>query len=475
MGRWVKDWLDEQRAKGETCLEIKYIKGSPYVYRSTTKYDKEKKGPRKVTKYLGRLNEEHGFIARKEKTPKVSTQKIRTVKDYGNALLLEEEFKEMIPLLKEEFPDNWRQILAMVLTRVDGYIPLKRVKDKWDKLNTSENYPTNCDPNILSDVLKLVGSDSAAQQKIFSALAEGENQLIYDLSYVFSESKNLHIAEYGFTRKNVSLPQVNIALFSSIESGLPIMIRGMPGSIKDVKTLKKSLDFIDLKNKLLVMDRGFISDNLIPVFNERKIEYIQPLRRDSVHYSQRIHFTKHMNYHKRLIHCGKRKVDDYWIYAFRDTDLALDEEKTLYRNLDKEKITKTELRDELKKAGMMLIKSNHDTEPQEIYELYKSREGVEKHFEGFKSELGADKLYLRDSDAVYGHFFVAFLALYLYCRLIQKLKKAGLNKKYSPKDVTLKLSKVTKVYFDNRTMISEIPKQVEDLAEALELDIIPKT
>jgi len=159
------------------------------VYHSTSRYDKEKKGPKKVSKYLGRLNEEHGFIPKNQPTPKTSNLKVRSVHEYGNAILLNEEFSDILPLLKEYFPDTWHEIVAMVFTRIDGYTPLKRIKDKWDKLYSPKDLSPNCDPKLLSEALKSIGSDHAAQHQLFSQLAKSENQLIYDLSYVFSESE----------------------------------------------------------------------------------------------------------------------------------------------------------------------------------------------------------------------------------------------------------------------------------------------
>ena len=53
MKDWARGWLEDQRKKGEKCLEIKYIQDKPYVYRSTSVYDKATKSPRKKSKYLG--------------------------------------------------------------------------------------------------------------------------------------------------------------------------------------------------------------------------------------------------------------------------------------------------------------------------------------------------------------------------------------------------------------------------------------
>jgi transposase len=474
MEQWVLDWLHEQRELGEKCLEIKYINGKNYVYRSTSKYDKVTKGPKKVSKYVGRLIEHVGLVVKGEK-PNVLPSKIKSVTEFGNSLFLHHEFEEIIQLLKVAFPDDWQEIVAMVITRVDGYCPLKRVKDKWEKLANIDKILPNCDPKNLGKVLYRVGQNRSAQEHIFSNLTENEEKLIYDLSYVFSDSENLQIAEKGYNGKRNFLPQVNIALFSGINSHLPLMIRGIPGSVKDVKTLEKSLTELDVKDATLILDRGFISEAILPLFDERRINYVQPLRRNSDFYQVRIHFTKHFNYHNRFIHCGKRKVDNHWIYSFKDTILASIEEADLYQKMESDSLKKDEFSVKIKKAGMILIRSNLDIEPDEVYGLYKSRDLVEKHFETFKSELSADKLYLQDAFSVFGHFFVAFLALYLYCRILNILKGADLNRKYSPKDLIIKFSKVYAVISEANMIITEVPKQVQIISEAINFQIVPKS
>ena len=96
----------------------------------------------------------------------------------------------------------------------------------------------------------------------------------------------------------------------------------------------------------------------------------------------------------------------------------------------------------MKKAGKILILSDMDVEKQEIYLLYKKREVVEKMFDTYKTVLNADKLYLQGDESVFGHMFVAFLSLYIHCKLEQLLKKAKLNHKITPIDLLFKYSKV---------------------------------
>jgi hypothetical protein len=55
--------------------------------------------------------------------------------------------------------------------------------------------------------------------------------------------------------------------------------------------------------------------------------------------------------------------------------------------------------------------------------------------------------------------------------MLNKLKDSGLNKKYSVSDVLLQLSKIKIYEFENSEVLSEIPKKVREIIEALELDI----
>ena len=245
MEEWVRTWLEERRKKGEKCLEIKYIQDKPYVYRSTSVYNKATKSPKKVSTYIGRLTKEHGLIAKGARERRIAGLP-RSIHEYGNAALLAEEFHDLLPVLREAFPACWQEIVALTFTRVTGYIPLSRVGDTWEKLDNILDIQADCDPRTLSRVLTAVGGDRAGQQAVFQYLSSQARQLVYDLSFVFSYSDTVNLAEFGYNAESVWLPQVNIALFSATDTGLPVMIRVLPGSVRDVATLLRSLQEINI-------------------------------------------------------------------------------------------------------------------------------------------------------------------------------------------------------------------------------------
>lgn len=472
MEEWMKKWLEEQRRAGKKCLEIKMIQDKPYVYYSTTRYDHETKKAKKVSKYIGRLDQKRGIIRKEDRVPEKPVS-IRTIHEYGNAQVINEELQEILPMLKEAFPTNYNEIYAITATRVSGYIPLKRIRDNWEKLHPPIDILPDCNPKRLSAVLQEIGQNRVAQQKIFQFLSTKSEQLIYDLSFIESYSSNITFNENAYISDGIYHNHHHIALFCSRDSGLPVMIRSIPGSVNDVSTLELSLKEIDLKDKTLVMDRGFISEENYEEMTSRSIQFIMPLKRDSSHYKSRIHLNNNFQFQSRLIHCGKRSFNDYIVYRYEDEDLALDEKKTLYSKLEKGQISRKELNESLKKVGLIQFLATVDLPEQEVYELYKSRDLVEKHFSTFKTELKADRVYLRSNEALFGHIFTSFLCLYVYCKIMIRLKTVKLSSHFSPHDVLTKFSKVYSYQIGSEEAITEVPKKVRDLANKLGYGIFP--
>ena len=470
---WVKEWLEEQRLAGKKCLEIKMIQNKPYVYHSTSRYDPDTKKAKKVSKYLGRLDQKYGLIRKEDRLSMKSGVKPISIHEYGNAAIIEEEMKEILPVLMTAFPTCYAEIYALVTTRVSGYVPLKRVGDLWSKMLCPDNIRPNCDPKNLSVILHNIGLNRSNQQEVFSYLSSNSEQLIYDLSFIESYSPNITFTENAYISEGIYRNHHHIALFCSRDNGLPVMIRSIPGSINDVSTLKLSLKEIDLRNKVLLLDRGFISEDNFEELLSRSIRFIIPLKRDSVHYKTRIHLTGSFMFQSKLVHCGKRTIGDFTLYQFENEDLALEEKKTLYSKFASGDITRKELNLLLKKVGLVLFLITVDLPEQEVYELYKSRDMVEKHFDTFKNELNADRIYLRSNDALFGHIFTSFICLYVYSRILNRLKANKLLNQISPHDLLTKFSKVYTYQIGEQQEISEVPKRVRDLARKLNYDIFP--
>ena len=92
-----------------------------------------------------------------------------------------------------------------------------------------------------------------------------------------------------------------------------------------------------------------------------------------------------------------------------------------------------------------------------------------------KNELENDKCYLGDVDAVRAYFFVSFLSLYLYFRVLEKIRVAGLTSELSVNELLFLLSKVYIVkHSGGKERLTEVPKKVERLIEELNItNVLP--
>jgi hypothetical protein len=470
MDDWVKNWVDEQRELGEKCIEIKRRNNGYYVYRSTTFWDKVSKKRRKKSSYIGVLDREKGLV-----TGKRDFDNLRevTVREYGNSLLLDWALQDLVVPLEDAFGGLWPTVYALVQARTLGYTPLKSVRREWTRLYNVRGLDPDLSPVKLGRLLLFIGENRRMQEIVFMALANG-SELVYDLSTVFTRSENISIAEKGYNKEHLYVPQLNIALFCSVDQGMPTRVRVIPGSVRDAKSLYTSLEEDCPRDCTLVLDRGFSSFETVRFLEEKGVKYILPAKRNSLLYKEKTVLDEHFFYHKRLVKTGKKQDDRFYIYTYEDQDLLLEETKTLYERLDKG-LGRNRFNVGLGKAGRIIIMSNVDTSCEQLYKMYKSRDRIEKMFDTYKTVLDVDKLYLRDTMSVHGHVFIGFLCLYAYTKLELLLKKAGLDDKYTPTDMLKEYSKIYLLQHQKGNIITEITKTIETLDQKTKLNLFPKT
>ena len=468
MEEWVLKVLKKEKAKRKIPLEIKTLNNNYYLYHSTTRWDKEKKKIRKVSEYIGRITPK-GVIK------KQGSHSIRSIYEYGNSQLLYDLSQEIIKLLKKAFFYQWEEIIACAMVKTIQPLPLRLIKSRWEKLHVSQIIDASLSPNTLSGVLREVGKDYASQKEFFDELmrVKGET-LAFDLSSIFSCSENLSYAEKGYNADRCYFKQINFMLFFSIDQQLPVLLKPLPGSVRDIKALETVIDEVKSKNCILVLDRGFASYNLPQVLRRYWFNFVLPLRRNFKMVNYNMKLENMFPYKDRGIKWGREKKGKYFLYLFEDVKLKSEEESVFIQLMKNGKRTKERYKQENKKFGKIAILSNMDMNGEKIYLMYKDRESVETAFDAFKNELGNDKTYLSDEDAVRGYFFISFISLYLYYSILNILRRNGFVGKVSVNEVLLELSKVYEIHFGKKKKINEIPKRVTKLAESLKLNIFPK-
>jgi len=135
------------------------------------------------------------------------------------------------------------------------------------------------------------------------------------------------------------------------------------------RLFSRTMNEIQIHYVILILDWGFVSDDIANEIILRDCSFILPQCRNSNYFKTRVYLNDTFRYHTRLIHCGKRVVEDKFLYLFEDEDLKLEERKTLFDKIEKGSITKDEAKTWEKLAGRILFLSNVNKTSLEIYEL----------------------------------------------------------------------------------------------------------
>jgi len=468
MEQWVKD-IANQAKKTYGSIEIKTKNGNHYLYKATSIYKQNKKYPQKITKeYIGKITPQ-GLIPTKTKE--------RTLHEHTNSILLSTILDEITPQLQKNFPNNWQELYALAITKTIRNTPLKYIKDAWEKLYTSTKTKATLSKNTLTQTLRSIGADWKAQSTFFNALIKENTVFYFDLSSIFSKSTNLNLAEKGYNKEHRYLDQINFALLFSQEQKAPVMLKSMPGSVRDVKTLRYVMEEFTLKNCTVVMDRGFFSKDNVKVISSLGASFVLPLKRNSKFADYTLKPDKPFMYRDRGIAFAVRDVSvggvGLRLFLFEDALLGGEEKSNL---LKLQAMGKRVVVDESRLGRVSVLTNLVGCDGERVYCLYKEREAVEQAFDALKNELENDKTYLGDGDAVRGYFFVSFLCLYLYFRVLEKIRVAGLIGELSVNELLFLLSKVYMVRrADGKEWLSEIPKKVETLIEKLDIkNLLPQ-
>jgi len=462
----LPDWVQKYKTKG---VEIRKRGKRYHAYRITSKWNPKKKRSQKITlEYLGVVTPSGITKPRKRGFLKGDYE-------YGHINFMWKLTKEsgLLSAIKECYPYKWEEIISFAFLRLIQPLPLKSIHHLYDKTYLSKLFQnTAMSPKALSGLLLYLGENFTLRDRLMKKLTQKGKYIIIDLTALFSYSQNIALLEKSYNKDHLSLPQINLLLLFASDMKLPTYVRLLPGTVRDVSTIKNTIKMAKLENVFFIADRGFFSDDNVKDLRKEAISYVIPLKRNSTLIPKLLQnkFEGVFTYNDRPIIYWKKKKRSNFLYIFEDKDLKKDEETTFLIAVEDGRKNQEMYFNEQRKFGKLFLLSDVDDNPEVIYKLYKDREQIEYAFNVFKNLLEADKSYLQETAKFEGYIFLNLFSLYIYYLILNKLKYCDLNKKCSVKDLILQLSKVKVYDFEGEELLSEVPKQVRLLSEKLELD-----
>jgi transposase len=559
----------------EKNTELRCISGRYYLYRISSKWDKERKVTRKIThEMIGRITEQDGLIPRGTKrakqVAKEPPQTIRSLstKEYGATSQLQEISQDIVNELKESFPSMWQEILVLALLRLLYQARLKNMHLHYEESFISQQHSgLNLGKNSLTDLMQSLGDNREAISAFMRKFVGGSEHLVFDITDVVSQSKKIKMSAKGYNSHYNFDPQVNLFYMFAIDTQMPVFYRLFPGNISGMKALELSIKEAGALNTLVIGDKGFFCEDNLKMLEEHNVKFILPLRRDSQYIdyhrlSSRIYkqaFDGHFMYCNRpifyyqmpnykLLLISKKPeapvADEAYIYQehsqwhlmINNTEVILNNkniikdltalaaqlsqessiitDKALMRQvreflsknkigsfnfdpakkvilycdiyLQKEEETSYLARidqacegysienyqnKQLSFGTISMISNMLASSPQKIYEDFKTRMQIETVFDSYKNLLEADRNYMQSDNAINAWMFINHIAVMIYYKLLNTIKKCDMISQTSPADIITILAKINKVKINDQWYLSEINSKSKKLLDKLDIHV----
>jgi transposase len=427
------------------CLQLKHIRNNYYIHHITSEWNKKSHKTIKISEHIGKITPDGTFM------PKGTTIKEsrRDVYEYANATLAHQLLSDIEAILKEQSIPNSQDLIACAIIRALSPSPIRLLQSRWEKLYLSKIMHANLQERHVSQLLKDAGRNLSRWYDLFYKLQAQSDLLLYDLTTIFSYSQSLKFAEKGYNPNHEYLNQIGIIMAFDCKDHLPVGTDVFYGSMKDVSTIRDFLARLpQIKNRSLgfILDRGFTSFSLLKDFEKEHVSYVVPLRKNSTQFEvEDLKWKGTFLYRERPIRWARADSDYGLLYVFEDPELKGEEEAALLRRVAHKKLSMAGFERKKKVAGVIALVSDLERKASEMFDLYKGREDVEVAFDALKNPLDADSTYLRNEDSVRGFFFVSFLALRVYFKVLRRLRELKLTNKISVEEVFFELSKIERI------------------------------
>lgn len=517
---WARDWLKCVREKGATGITLEKIHNVHCIKWATTVWDKGTKKKKKLSNYIGTLDPP-GYVrisrdidikclhkGAVDALTAIGVDLDRYRDEDGN----EENDPESKPLdrlsfsqllyqgpclamaatigssdfkaLKTVFKGYADDLYMLAMARVCGR---GRLKDAGGWFLRQENVLSinpHSDPFLLSDSLRAAGAAVHDQARFFDIVRSDGSTMAADMTFVFSKSGKASLAKKGYNRFKLSCGQYNMVFLCDLEDRMPHSVMSVPGNVRENSFLDMLRENRIGRGITLVMDRGYYSETLMDELHLGGYRFVVPVRRDSPLYGKVcVDVSRGFDFMGSAV-CWGREDMGYWAIRYQNFGQRNDELSTEYGKAEKLAAERESAdgwlseeddydEDAIEKAGNLILVTNVNEGPKEVYSMFKLRCGIEQCIDSAKNDLEADSAYLQSNEGISGYGFVTLLSLRIWMSLMNRLSEAGLHSKMDPRDLLFEYEPACSALTDDGYALRIVPASVREIDKKVGLNLYP--
>jgi len=464
-----------------TCTEVRERNGAYYVYRYSSVWDPVKKRAKKKTgACIGKITEKDGFIP----SPRTQSVEVTTVivKEYGCYHMFHSLNEEMYSTLRKYFPSNYREIFAISIIRLLNRATNRTIKNYYNASYLSEEIKgLYLSENTITKFMRSLGEQREQMIEFMREFISHGETLLFDGTCFFSNSNNATYTRKGYNPRKRQARQINVLYVFDRNNRSPVYYRLLPGNIVDKAAVEATFREANIKNCVVIGDKGCYSKKITGFMDGEGITYIYPLQVNTKYVREEFRkqpgYEKYDDafvYHGRTIWFKKQEVgaNGKHVYIFQDSGVKIEKENRYMEKYSSgaDGYTLEEFHEKQKDYGMQFLYSNIDAGAEEIYLAYKTRWELEEMFDYLKNCLNLGRVSQQSNEAMEAWAFLNHICMMMFYRLCKSMMDAKLVDQYTPEDLMGLAKNISKVRINDKWYLSEISKSDSDLFKRIAVE-----
>lgn len=495
--------------------------GTKYVYYTLRAYRNDRGQPTSDEKSIGKLDPESGMLIPNkgyfdlfpsEESPK----EVLSVGFLAAFMQISDDLDLTASLSKVFPPKKVNQLLSLaayILAQgnVMAHFP------SWAETHHHERLLPLSSQEISTLFTSITEEERIAFFSHWTKAQPCDGYIAYDVTSISTYSQGIDQAEWGYNRDGEKLAQINLGIFYSEESRLPLFYKIYPGSLVDkayfetillyskhleIERLRLVMDqeLYSLENLHLIQEAGYASLSILP----KNLNLYQSLLDETLQepFSSREYLKDHKLYARA--YGGTFEDIPVRVFMYYDLEKAALEESSLYDEIERREEALEDLAkqrklrprqtkyfiveeegakslrygkdyetidEQRKKLGYFaLISTDENLDADDALRIYRAKDGVEKNFCQLKNGLDYRRMRTHYTETTEGKAFVAFLSLVVRSQMKKLLQAQVDTGQIGLNEAIDELERIQALRSDDKVSLLTQTKKQKIILQSLGLD-----